>query len=68
MPRVPGLLGIALSGSGPSVIALATDRFDAIGKSIAHHFEEHRLVATIRCLDVAPSGHTVMESTMAPDK
>jgi homoserine kinase len=68
MPRAPGLLGIALSGSGPSVIALATDHFDAIGKSVAHHFERHRLAATIRCLDVAPDGHTITESSLATDK
>jgi len=59
LPRAPGLLGIALSGAGPTVIALATDHFDAIGKSIAHHFERHRLRATVRCLDVAPDGHTI---------
>ena len=32
LPRMPGLLGVALSGAGPSVIALATERFDQIGK------------------------------------
>jgi homoserine kinase len=68
MPRAPGLLGIALSGSGPSIIALATDRFDAIGKSVAHHFELQRLAATIRCLNVAPDGYTIAESSLAPQK
>jgi homoserine kinase len=47
MPSAPGLLSIALSGSGPTVIALATDHFDDIGKSIALHFERHRLPATV---------------------
>lgn len=68
MPRVPGLLGVALSGSGPSIIALATDRFDAIGGSVARHFERHRLAATIRCLDVAPGGHVILGSSQAPHK
>jgi homoserine kinase len=68
MPRAPGLLGIALSGSGPSVIALATDHFEAIGKSIARHFECHRLAATIRCLDVAPDGHSITELSLASHK
>jgi homoserine kinase len=68
MPRAPGMLGIMLSGSGPSVIALATDHFDAIGKSIAHHFERHQFAATIRCLDVSPDGHTLTQSSMAPRK
>ncbi|MGB8523688.1 MAG: homoserine kinase [Candidatus Acidiferrales bacterium] len=67
MPRAPGLLGVALSGSGPSVIALATDRFDAIGKSVAHLFESHRLAATIRCLDVA-DGYIIAGSSLAPQK
>ena len=68
MPRAPGLLGIALSGSGPSIIALATDRFDAIGKSVADHFERQRLAANIRCLDVAPDGYIIAESSLAPQK
>ena len=66
LPRAPGLLGIALSGAGPSVIALATDHFDAIGRSIAHHFECHHLAVTIRCLDVAPEGYTISEPNQPP--
>jgi len=68
LPRAPGLLGIALSGAGPSVIALATDHFDAIGESIAHHFERHRLATTIRCLDVSAEGHTITKSSAVPRK
>ena len=68
LPRAPGLLGVALSGAGPSVIALATDHFDAIGESIAHHFERHRLATTIRCLDVSAEGHTITKSSAVPRK
>jgi len=68
LPRAAGLLGIALSGAGPSVIALATDHFESIGKSIAHHFERHRLRTTVRCLDVAPDGHTITKSSPASRK
>ena len=39
MRQLPGLLGLALSGSGPSVAALATAGFDEIGKAIAGCFE-----------------------------
>jgi homoserine kinase len=39
MRRLPGLLGLALCGSGPSVTALATAGFDEIGKAIAACFE-----------------------------
>ncbi len=56
MPRAPGLLGIALSGAGPSVVALATDHFDRIGKSVAGHFERNGLTASVRCLTVAGKG------------
>jgi homoserine kinase len=68
IPQAQGLLGIALSGSGPSVIALATDHFEAIGKSIARHFELHQLAVTIRCLDVAPDGHSITELSPASHK
>jgi homoserine kinase len=57
-PRSPGLLGIALSGAGPSVVALATENFDEIGKSIAARFENAGLGATIRCLSVPDHGST----------
>lgn len=30
----PGLLGICLSGAGPTILALATENFEAIGKAI----------------------------------
>ncbi len=56
LPRAPGLLGVALSGAGPSVIALATERFDEIGKSIARCFERHNLSPTVRVLEAAQEG------------
>ena len=56
LPRMPGLLGVALSGAGPSLIALATERFDEIGKAIAHCFEKHDLAPTIRNLEAAQEG------------
>jgi homoserine kinase len=56
MPRMPGLLGIALSGAGPSVIALATDHFAEIGKAMARHFARNGQAASIRNLAVAQQG------------
>lgn len=56
MPRMPGLLGIALSGAGPSVIALATDHFEQIGKAMASHFARNGQAASIRNLAVAQEG------------
>jgi homoserine kinase len=61
VPRMPGLLGIALSGAGPSVTAVATDRFDAIGKEIAGRFERHGIQASFRTLEVAQEGFSTSE-------
>jgi len=58
LPRVPGLLGVALSGAGPSVVALATERIDEIGRSIAACFERHGLSPAIRTLEAAQEGVT----------
>jgi homoserine kinase len=52
IPRVPGLPGVALSGSGPSVVALATENFGEIGNLIAQWFRKHNLVTTVRLLEV----------------
>jgi homoserine kinase len=61
MPRMPGLFGVALSGAGPSVVGLATDRFDEIGKAIAKHFERHGLASTVRVLEAAQDGVVATE-------
>jgi homoserine kinase len=52
IPRVPGLLGIALSGSGPTVIALATEHSCEISDLIAGCFHENGLATTVRLLEV----------------
>jgi homoserine kinase len=59
IPRMPGLLGIALSGAGPTVIALATKSFAQVGKAIAGHFERRGLSSTVRNLAVAQTGMRV---------
>jgi len=61
LPRMPGLLGIALSGAGPSVVALATDRFDAIGKEITSRFERSGVDATFQTLEAAQEGFSTSE-------
>jgi homoserine kinase len=60
----PGLLGVALSGSGPSVIALAHDRLPEIGEVIANSFRSHGMAATVRLLEVDREGRkaTVVRS------
>jgi homoserine kinase len=66
MPRMPGLLGVALSGAGPSILALATERFDEIGKTIAGHFEKNGLDSTIRHLEAAQEGLTLTQKYSSP--
>jgi homoserine kinase len=56
IPRIPGLVGVALSGAGPSVIALATDHFKEIGKAMASCFAGSGPPATVRTLAVAQEG------------
>jgi homoserine kinase len=57
--RQPGLVGVALSGSGPSVIALALEHLPEIGETIANSFRSHGMPATVRILDVDREGWKV---------
>jgi homoserine kinase len=52
---------VALSGSGPTVIALATDNLQEIGETIGDHFKRNGLNATVRNLAVAPQGMRLTE-------
>lgn len=58
-PRHPGLLGLALSGAGPSVLALAQDHFDELGETIAQCFHKHGIETTVRLLEVDESGRQI---------
>ena len=58
-PRQPGLVGIALSGSGPSVVALAADRLAEIGEVIADNFRRRGVPAEVRVLEVDHEGCAV---------
>lgn len=55
-PRMPGLLGLALSGAGPSVVALARDNFEEIGATIAHSFEQQGVSTRVMQLEIARTG------------
>jgi homoserine kinase len=52
----PGLLGVALSGSGPSVVALAYDHLPEIGEAVANSFRSRGMPATVRLLEVDREG------------
>src|SRR5215210_1903841 len=56
LPRLPGLLGIALSGAGPSIVALVDDNDQEIGSRIAKCFEARNVESTIRTLVVDNEG------------
>lgn len=62
LPKTPGLLGIALSGSGPSVVALAMAEFDEIGRRMAGCFERAGLKSTVRTLEADQEGLMFLES------
>ncbi len=56
LPQMPGLLGVALSGAGPSIVALVDDHVKAIGNKIASCFRAHKIQSTVRVLDVDNEG------------
>lgn len=60
LPRMQGLLGIALSGAGPSILALVDDNDDEIGACVARCFEARGIEATIRILEVDNEGCRVV--------
>jgi homoserine kinase len=59
MPRRSGLVGLALSGAGPSVLALAHDHFTEIGAELAHNFRQRGITATVRLLEVDIDGRRI---------
>ncbi|HEX7335292.1 MAG TPA: homoserine kinase [Pyrinomonadaceae bacterium] len=56
LPRMQGLLGLALSGAGPSIVALVDDNEEAIGARIASCFQARGIESTVRLLDVDNEG------------
>jgi homoserine kinase len=56
LPRMPGLVGLALSGAGPSIVALVDGNEEAIGSAIANCFKAHKIDATVRVLDADNAG------------
>jgi homoserine kinase len=56
LPHMPGLLGIALSGAGPSIVALVDDNEDEIGARLANCFTARNVESTTRVLDVDNEG------------
>lgn len=54
-----GLLGICLSGAGPTILALATENFEAIAQEIISHFEKEKISCKWELLEPAYDGAQV---------
>lgn len=61
LPRMEGLLGVALSGAGPSILALVTDHADQLGERLANCFQAHKIESTIRTLEVDNDGVRLLQ-------
>ncbi|MFN2532672.1 MAG: homoserine kinase [Pyrinomonadaceae bacterium] len=58
---MPGLLGIALSGAGPSILALVTEHSEALETALVNCFRKHGVRSTIiRRLEVDNEGCQVL--------
>ncbi len=62
-PRLPGLLGVSLSGAGPSVLAFAQSHLEQIGEAIAEPFRKHGIQTTVRNLAVDEHGRQTTDSS-----
>jgi homoserine kinase len=56
----PGLLGICLSGAGPTILALATENFDSIANHIVEQFKKENITCDWKLLEPAEEGTTVV--------
>lgn len=61
IPHVDGLVGVALSGAGPTVVALATQNFDVIAGYLADKFAAAGLETTTRILNSDDEGILLRE-------
>lgn len=55
----PGLLGICLSGAGPTILALATGNFEEIADRIIAKFSSQNISCKWKLLEPAHEGTTV---------
>lgn len=61
----PGLLGICLSGAGPTILALATENFDSIANHLLAEFKKEGIICDWKLLQPATDGATVTNSMNA---
>ncbi|KAH0608975.1 uncharacterized protein H6S33_001203 [Morchella sextelata] len=58
----PGLLGICLSGAGPTILALATENFENIANEILTKFKQEGITCDWKVLEPAYDGAQVINS------
>jgi len=63
---VPGLLGVALSGAGPSVVAFCSGHTEEVGAAIAACFQARQIPARARVLPVDNEGVVVERLNGSP--
>lgn len=63
MDKPRAVLGIALSGSGPSVAILATEKFSSAGELVAAQFKKSGLASTVRILKAARKGIEISKAS-----
>lgn len=56
-----GLLGICLSGAGPTILALVTENFEAIADVIMARFKDEGISCQWKILEPAEDGATLQE-------
>ena len=61
LPKTEGLLGVALSGAGPSILALVERDEERIAAQLASCFSAHKIESTIRILDVDNNGVQLLQ-------
>jgi homoserine kinase len=61
MEKPSGVLGIALSGAGPSVLVLATEKSKEAGDLVAGQFKKSGLASTVRILKAAQKGLQIFD-------
>lgn len=57
----PGLLGICLSGAGPTILALATQNFESIAQAVMARLKLEGIKSEWKVLELANDGATVEE-------
>jgi homoserine kinase len=58
----PGLLGICLSGAGPTILALALSGFEVIAEDARKIFREKGVEVDWKVLDIVTEGSSVEET------